>query len=122
MTFRVLLLDLLCRGQAEGGADKGDDTFLGARHVVSTLRMKCLRKRCRAAPWNAVAMDLFKHMWASEVARSTPPSPRVFEKRRNTIPRASFTQSLRSKPSTCRCPSPATSEDHQHRLGDHTLV
>ncbi len=59
---------------------------LGTR--AKTLRMKCTRQRCQAAPSSTAAIAAFSPVWASEMTSWTPASPRAFSERRNAVQNA----------------------------------
>ena len=120
---RVLVLDLLRVGQGEGGADDGAAISPGPLGtLVGTLRMKCTRQRCRAAPWKAVAMAFFRPVCASEITSFTPPSPRALRERRNAAPNTSNPCVPGRRPGTSRRPSAATGEGDHHRPGHRAAV
>ena len=79
---------------------------LGTR--ASTLRIKCTRQRCQAAPSSTAAMAAFSPVCASEMTSWVPASPRAFSVRRNAVQNAPSSESPTAKPSTSRCPSAAT--------------
>ena len=76
--------------------------------TASTLRMKCTRQRCQAAPMNTEPIAAFRPVWASEMTSWTPPSPRAFSERRNAVQNAPSSLSPTSKPRTSRRPSAVT--------------
>jgi hypothetical protein len=75
---------------------------------ASTLRRKCTRHRCQAAPRSTEPIAVFSPACASEMISCTPPRPRAFSDRRNAVQNAPSSLSATSNPRTSRCPSAAT--------------
>ena len=89
---------------------------------ASTLRRKCTRQRCQAAPSSTAAIAAFSPVWASEMTSCTPARPRAFSERRNAVQNAPSSLSPTAKPSTSRRPSAAHAGGDHDRLGDHPAV
>ena len=81
-----LLVDVLGVGLGEDGADRcGDHLGVAIGTTARTLRMKCTRQRCHAAPISTEVIAVFGPVWASLITSWVPPSPRAFRPRRNAI-------------------------------------
>lgn len=79
---------------------------LGTRE--RTLRMKCTRQRCQAAPAITAPMAALRPSWASEITSRTPVSPRARRLLRNWVQNAPSSESPTERPSTSRPPSERT--------------
>ncbi|ETZ39107.1 hypothetical protein L839_4537 [Mycobacterium avium MAV_120809_2495] len=62
---------------------------------ASTLRRKCTRHRCQAAPISTASMALRSPAWASEMTSWTPARPRDFNDRKNAVQNAPSSESLK---------------------------
>ena len=88
-------------GLAEDGADRGGDHLgVALGTLARTLRMKCTRQRCQAAPIITASIAETRPSWASEITSWTPASPRARSERRNA------NQNAPSSLSPTECPGP----------------
>ena len=89
---------------------------------ASTLRRKCTRQRCQAAPSSTPAIAGLRPAWASEMTSCTPASPRAFSERRNAVQNAPSSQSPTANPRTSRRPSARDPGGDHDGLGDDPAV
>jgi hypothetical protein len=96
-------------GLGEDCADRrGGHLGVALRDSASTLRMRCTRQRCQAAPSSTAPIADFSPVCASEMTSWVPASPRAFNERRNAVQNAPSSESPTAKPSTSWWPSAAT--------------
>jgi hypothetical protein len=96
-----LAADVLGVGLGEHGADRGGDHLAVAlRDRASTLRMKCTRQRCQAAPSSTASIAALRPACASLMTSCVPVRPRALSERRNAVQNAPSSLSPTAKPST----------------------
>ena len=85
--------------------------------LANTLRMKCTRQRCQAAPSITLSIAALRPSCASEIIRRTPARPRARSERRKAVQKVPFSESPTATPSTSRVAAGGDPGGHDDRFG-----
>ena len=90
--------------------------------TARTLRMKCTRHRCQAAPSSTEAIAAFRPVWASLMTSCTPPRPRAFSDAQERGPERPVLGVADVEPEHLTAPVGGDAGGDHHRLGHHPPV
>ena len=90
--------------------------------TARTLRMKCTRHRCQAAPMNTEAIAAFRPVWASVMTSCTPARPRAFRRAQERGPERPVLGVADVEPEHLPAAVGGHPGGDHHRLRDHPPV